>query len=138
MEPQHNSRLAHLTLPKCWQEILVPPISTQLLRARRYEDNARKAGNMVYPPADSVLRALELTPLEKVRVVILGQDPYHGPGQAHGLSFSVPKGVPLPPSLRNIFKERASDLNLPIPESGDLTPTPRWGGRISRTVSLSP
>jgi len=126
MDHQHISRLAHLTLPKCWQEILVPPISTQLLRARRYEDNARKAGNIVYPPADLVLRALQLTPLKKVRVVILGQDPYHGAGQAHGLSFSVPKGVPLPPSLRNIFKERASDLNLPIPESGDLTP---WAER---------
>lgn len=74
----------------------------------------------VYPSAASVFRALELTPLEKVRVVILGQDPYHGEGQAQGLAFSVPKGVKLPPSLRNIFKELSEDLGCAIPTSGDL------------------
>ena len=75
-------------------------------------------GATIYPPEP--LRALTLTPLSATRVVILGQDPYHGPGQAEGLSFSVPPGVPLPPSLRNIFKEQQRDLGLPPPRSGSL------------------
>ncbi len=73
---------------------------------------------MVYPPEP--LRALALTPLEEVRAVILGQDPYHGPGQAEGLAFSVPPGVRPPPSLRNLFKELQRDLGLPPPASGSL------------------
>ncbi|MBO4909138.1 MAG: uracil-DNA glycosylase [Lachnospiraceae bacterium] len=75
----------------------------------------------VYPPKDDVLRAFNLTPLSEVKVVILGQDPYHEPGQAHGLSFSVQKGIPKPPSLENIYKELNTDLGCSIPESGDLT-----------------
>ncbi len=77
------------------------------------------AGATLYPPRP--LRAFERTPFAAVRVVILGQDPYHGPGQAHGLAFSVPAGVRVPPSLRNIFVERARDLGCPLPGSGDLT-----------------
>lgn len=75
----------------------------------------------VYPPAACVFRAFDLTPFDQVKVVILGQDPYHGRGQAHGLSFSVPEGVQQPPSLRNIFEELASDLEVTAPTSGDLT-----------------
>lgn len=75
----------------------------------------------VYPPPKLVFNAFELCPFNSVKVVILGQDPYHGPGQAHGLSFSVTDGVPFPPSLRNIYKELQSDLGVTIPESGDLT-----------------
>ncbi len=74
----------------------------------------------VYPPPKRIFAALDAVPFEKVRVVILGQDPYHGPGQAHGLCFSVPEGVPKPPSLQNIFKEIHQDLGLPIPASGNL------------------
>ncbi len=74
----------------------------------------------VYPPPKFIFNALDSVPFEKVRVVILGQDPYHGPGQAHGLSFSVPDGTPMPPSLRNIFKEIHDDLGLPVPDSGNL------------------
>jgi uracil-DNA glycosylase len=85
-----------------------------------------QAGRRFYPPADRVFNALALTPLEDVRVVILGQDPYHGPGQAMGLCFSVPSGVPLPPSLRNIYDELQRDLGIPRPSSGDLTP---WAER---------
>ena len=77
---------------------------------------------VVYPPAGQVLRAFAVTPLDQVRVVILGQDPYHGPGQAHGLAFSVPPGVALPPSLRNVYAELRADLGA-CPETGDLT---RW------------
>lgn len=83
--------------------------------------DAMRADEVIYPAADAVLRALELTPPSEVRVVILGQDPYHEPGQAMGLSFSVPADCKLPPSLRNIYKEMADDLGCELPESGDLT-----------------
>lgn len=75
----------------------------------------------IYPPAPLIFNAFNLTPFPEVKVVILGQDPYHQPGQAMGLSFSVPDGVPLPPSLQNIFREASTDLGLPLPQSGDLT-----------------
>ncbi len=78
------------------------------------------ATQTVYPPPKRIFASLESVPFENVRVVMLGQDPYHGPGQAHGLCFSVPDGVPKPPSLQNIFKEIQSDLGLPIPTNGNL------------------
>lgn len=74
----------------------------------------------IYPPASRIFEAFNKTPLHNVKVVILGQDPYHGPGQAHGLSFSVPEGVPLPPSLQNIFKEISDDTGLAMPKNGNL------------------
>lgn len=80
-------------------------------------DNKKK----VYPKPSQYFNAFNTTPIEDVRVVIIGQDPYHGPGQAHGLSFSVPEGVALPPSLLNIYKELAADLDIDPPTSGDLT-----------------
>ena len=81
----------------------------------------------VYPPGKLIFNAFNLTPFDKVKVVILGQDPYHGPGQAHGLSFSVPDGVPFPPSLLNIFKELNSDLGIPMAYSGNLEKWARQG-----------
>ena len=75
---------------------------------------------IIYPPGSLIFNAFEKTPFDKVKVVIIGQDPYHNPGQAHGLSFSVPDGVPPPPSLKNIFKEIHNDLGIPIPRSGNL------------------
>ncbi|MCX7981234.1 MAG: uracil-DNA glycosylase [Bacteroidia bacterium] len=84
------------------------------------KDEVRK-GKTLYPPGPMIFRAFDLCPVDKVKVVLLGQDPYHGPGQAHGLCFSVPKGVPPPPSLQNIFKEIQSDLGFPPPPHGDLT-----------------
>lgn len=80
----------------------------------------------IYPPARMIFNAFEQCPFDKVKVVILGQDPYHGPGQAHGLCFSVCEGVPNPPSLQNIFKEIQSDLGKPLPSNGDLT---RWASQ---------
>lgn len=77
----------------------------------------------VYPPGKLIFNAFNLCPFDKVKVVIIGQDPYHGPGQAHGLCFSVNDGVPFPPSLQNIFKEIQDDLGAPLPASGNLT---RW------------
>jgi len=81
----------------------------------------------VYPAGKNIFAAFNHTPLTAVRVVLLGQDPYHGPGQAHGLCFSVPDGVPFPPSLNNIFKELHNDLGIPIPGSGNLTKWARQG-----------
>ncbi len=86
----------------------------------------RKAGKVVYPEEDLVFSALDMTPLEKVRVIILGQDPYHGLGQAHGLAFSVLSGVQIPPSLRNIFKEIKDDIGGDVPVSGCLN---SWAGQ---------
>jgi uracil-DNA glycosylase len=97
------------------------------------------AGRRFYPPADRVFNALALTPFDDVRVVVLGQDPYHGAGQAMGLCFSVPQGVAPPPSLQNIHKELQTDLGLPRPSSGDLTP---WAERgvllLNAVLTVSP
>ena len=78
----------------------------------RFLHSEKASGRKVFPPGSQIFRAFELTPVPQVKVVILGQDPYHGPGQAHGLSFSVPEGVPAPPSLKNIFKEIETDLGI--------------------------
>lgn len=88
----------------------------------------------VYPDHENILKALELTSFEDVKVVILGQDPYHGPGQAHGLSFSVPNGIKTPPSLLNIFKELSEDLNVPRPTQNDLTPWAAQGVLLLNTT----
>jgi len=80
----------------------------------------KKAGKVIYPPGPLIFNAFACTPFDKVKVVIIGQDPYHGQGQAHGLSFSVPDGVAPPPSLVNIFKELQADLDVPIPSGGNL------------------
>ncbi len=83
--------------------------------------NAERTSQQVFPKSDDVFKALHLTPYQSVKVVILGQDPYHGDGQAMGLSFSVPSGIALPPSLQNIYKELLADLGVEKPTSGDLT-----------------
>ncbi len=87
----------------------------------------KAAGKLIYPPGGQIFRAFELTPVDKVKVVILGQDPYHNPEQAMGLSFSVPSGVPAPPSLKNIFKEIENDLGIRMSGSPDLTPWAQQG-----------
>ena len=91
-------------------------------------------GKVIYPPGSRIFRAFELTPVDKVKVVILGQDPYHGYGQAMGLSFSVPEGVPAPPSLKNIFKEIESDLGIRMSGSPDLEPWARQGVLLLNSV----
>ena len=94
----------------------------------------KAAGKRIYPPGPQMFAALEATPVEQVKVVILGQDPYHGPGQAHGLCFSVPPGVDVPPSLLNIFKELERDLGLPRPDHGCLLPWARQGVLLLNAV----
>lgn len=105
----------------------------EFLRAEKAA-HASGAGEPVYPPGHLIFNAYDTTPFDRVRVVILGQDPYHGPGQAHGLCFSVPEGVPHPPSLQNIFKEMASDLGVPPPKSGDLSGWARQGVMLLNTT----
>lgn len=94
---------------------------------------AERAGGPVYPPRDNVFAALHLTSYADLRVVILGQDPYHGPGQAHGLSFSVGDGVPPPPSLKNIFSELVDDVGCTMPSTGDLSPWATQGVLLLNT-----
>jgi uracil-DNA glycosylase len=94
---------------------------------REFLKQEKVAGKTIYPPGPFIFNAFNHTPFEKVKVVIIGQDPYHGPNQAHGLSFSVPKGVDLPPSLLNIYKEIAADLNIKMSRNGDLTPWANQG-----------
>src|SRR5690606_34829397 len=93
-------------IPPSWQAALDPVVAApEARRLGGWLKAQEAAGRTIYPPRGQRLRALELTPLDEVKVVILGQDPYHGPGQAHGLCFSVPDGVRVPPSLVNIYKE---------------------------------
>lgn len=110
-------------IEESWKKILQPefdkPYFAELTTFVRNEYSA----GQVFPPASLIFNAFNSCPFTDVKVVILGQDPYHEPGQAHGLSFSVPEGVPFPPSLRNIFAELNSDLSVPVSESGNLT---RW------------
>ncbi len=95
---------------------------------------AERANGPVYPPHDDVFAALHLTPFAEVKVMILGQDPYHGPGQAHGLCFSVRPPTPPPPSLKNLFAELASDLGQPTPTNGSLEPWARQGVLLLNTT----
>jgi uracil-DNA glycosylase len=103
-------------------------------RLKEFLKKEQESGYTVYPEKTHILNAFRLTEFEDTRVVILGQDPYHGPGQAMGLAFSVPKGIPFPPSLRNIFQELNTDLNIEIPKSGDLTPWAKQGVLLLNTV----
>ena len=115
-------------VPETWRSAIEPVLA--LPQARKlggFLKAEEEAGKHIYPPRGQRLRALELTPLNQVRVVILGQDPYHGPGQAHGLSFSVPEGVKTPPSLANIYKELASDLGIEPARHGNLEHWARQG-----------
>lgn len=113
----------NVQIEESWKEALMPEFSkdyfiqlTDFVRKEYHETT-------VYPPGKLIFNAFNLCPFDKVKVVIIGQDPYHGPGQAHGLCFSVNDGIQPPPSLVNIFKEINSDLGKPIPQSGNLT---RW------------
>lgn len=106
-----------------WQAVIGDELHKPYMESLRdFLKQEKAAGKTIYPPGPLIFNAFNHTPFEKVKVVIIGQDPYHGPGQAHGLSFSVPKGVDLPPSLQNIYKEIAADLNIKMSRNGDLTP----------------
>ncbi len=117
-----------------WENLLREALDQPKYHALFKRVEEARAAAEIYPPAGQEFRALELCPAERVRVVILGQDPYHEPGQAMGLSFSVPEGTKLPPSLRNIYLERSSDLGLEAPKSGDLTAWAEQGVLLLNTV----
>jgi uracil-DNA glycosylase len=120
-------------VPESWQPALAPAFHDPSAQALADFLDAERAGRAVFPPADEVFNALALTPLDRVSVVILGQDPYHDDGQAHGLAFSVRDGVKQPPSLVNIFKELESDLGIPRPRSGNLEGWARQGVLLLNT-----
>lgn len=104
-----------------WLEVLGPEFEKPYMKQlQAFLGEERAAGRVIYPPFNQIFNAFCFTPFDQVKVVLIGQDPYHGPGQAHGLSFSVPPGVPQPPSLQNIFKEIRDDLGLKPPGHGCL------------------
>ena len=117
-----------------WNELLAEELAKPYFAALMERVEAAYARGAVFPPQGELFAAFRLTPPERVRVVILGQDPYHEPGQAHGLAFSVRAGVKLPPSLRNIFRELESDCGVPPRESGDLTGWAEQGVFLLNTV----
>ena len=122
LEPSWKARIGDWLLRPEMQAL------SEFLRQRK------AAGARIYPPGPQIFAAFDATPFEQVKVVVLGQDPYHGPGQAHGLCFSVLPGVPVPPSLLNIFKELETSLGLPRPEHGCLLPWARRGVLLLNAV----
>ena len=117
-----------------WNEILAEEMQKDYYQELQTFVQKRRAEVRVFPEEKNVFNALELTPFESVKVVILGQDPYHGFGQAHGLSFSVQKGTPLPPSLKNIYKELQEDIGGELPTEGDLSHWAKQGVLLLNTV----
>ena len=116
------SQTLNVQIEKSWYKALeVEFKQPYFMDIRTFLDSELNNGKTIYPPRSQVYHALNTTPFEDVKVVILGQDPYHRPGQAMGLSFSVPKGIRIPASLKNVYKELASDVLFSIPDHGDLT-----------------
>jgi len=127
--------MAGIKLHDSWKTVLGEEFAAPYMAAlKAFLTGERAAGKRIFPAAGEWFRALDLTPLDKVRVVILGQDPYHGVGQAHGLCFSVRPGVPPPPSLVNIYKELKSDLGIDRPAHGFLEPWARQGVLLLNSV----
>lgn len=117
-----------------WQEILQEEFEKEYYRTLRKFVAQEYSTKTIFPPIDDVMNAFYTTPYNEVKVVILGQDPYHGPGQAHGMCFSVRPGVPHPPSLRNIFQELKNDLGCPVPKDGYLMKWAKQGVFLLNTV----
>lgn len=112
-----------IQLEKSWLELLEQEFgSAYFLDLQQFLEKERAEEQAIFPPADQVFSAFDLCPFSRTRVVIIGQDPYHGQNQAHGLAFSVNKGIPHPPSLQNIFKELHAELGMTYPKSGNLSP----------------
>ena len=108
-------------IEESWKRVLAPEFEKPYFQAlARQLHEEKRAGRTIYPPGPLIFNAFNLTPFDRVKVVIIGQDPYHGPGQAEGLSFSVPHGVPLPPSLVNIYHEIETDLGVQLHKDGSL------------------
>lgn len=121
-------------IPAAWRATLAPETEQPYFEALREFLGAESEAHEIYPPRDEIFAALELTSLRNVRVLVLGQDPYPGAGQAHGLAFSVRPGVKTPASLRNIFRELHDDVGFRIPNNGDLVPWAKQGVLLLNTV----
>jgi uracil-DNA glycosylase len=121
-------------LPASWQPVLGAELGKPYFQRLTEFVEAERAAGPVYPPREEVFAALEATPFDRVRVLILGQDPYHGPGQGHGLCFSVRPGVKTPPSLRNVFRELKDEYDLPVPDNGYLMPWAEQGVLLLNAV----
>ena len=117
-----------------WENILQNTFESVYFKALIHFVKSAYGSAKCFPPGKLIFNAFDLCPPEKTKVVILGQDPYHGPGQAHGLCFSVPRGVPHPPSLINIFKELEKDVKTPYPKSGNLSPWAKQGVLLLNTT----
>lgn len=115
--------MAEVRIAQDWKEVLQEEFSKPYFEELVGFVKGEYASGTVYPAGGNIFRAFDKCPFDKIKVVIIGQDPYHGPGQANGLCFSVARGVQFPPSLQNIFKEVQSDIGTPVPESGELD---RW------------
>lgn len=113
----------NVQIEESWKRHLKPEFEKPYFERLTQSVRSEYSSGVCYPPGRLIFNAFNLCPFDKVKVVILGQDPYHEPGQAHGLSFSVQDGVPFPPSLQNIFKEIEADLGTPVPSTGNLQ---RW------------
>ncbi len=120
--------MSEIKLHESWKSRLAEQFATPYMAdLKQFLARQYTAGKVIYPAPQYIFKALDLTPFEEVKVVILGQDPYHGPHQAHGLCFSVPQGVQAPPSLQNIFKELVADLGVDYPQTTDLTAWAKQG-----------
>lgn len=117
-----------------WDDVLADDFQSDAYKRIRYWLKKEYAEQTIYPPMEDIFNALRYTPYGSVKAVLLGQDPYHGPGQAHGLCFSVQEGVEPPPSLKNIFKELESDLGYPPPQNGTLTKWAKQGVLMLNTT----
>ncbi len=127
--------MSQINLSNSWLQYLKEEFNLDYMRAlNKFLEQEYKKSISIFPTQNNYFRALDLVPIEKVRVVILGQDPYHGEGQAHGLAFSVQDGVKHPPSLKNIFKELKSDLEIETPLSGDLSHWAQQGVLLLNSV----
>ena len=127
--------MAEVRIEKSWKNALAGEFGKPYFESLvRFLHKEKSEGRIIYPPGSQIFRAFDLTPVENLKVVILGQDPYHGPGQAHGLSFSVSAGVPAPPSLKNIFKEIESDLGVTMSGYPDLEKWARQGVLLLNAV----
>ncbi len=127
--------MARVRLEPSWKALLADQFDAPYMQQlREFLLSERQAGKIIYPPGAQMFAALDATPVDRVRVVIIGQDPYHGPGQAHGLCFSVQDGVPHPPSLRNIFIELQRDFGHPIPRHGCLQAWAQQGVLLLNSV----
>jgi uracil-DNA glycosylase len=127
--------MLNIKLDSSWKKLLAAEIhQTYMNDLLAFLEREISLGKLIYPPSEDIFAALNLTPLDQVKVVILGQDPYHGQGQAHGLCFSVNRGIAIPPSLQNIYKELKNDLNITPPEHGHLESWAKQGVLLLNNV----